>query len=70
MGFSKNFSSTLVDNFFEILIQGLLKSNRIISTINIIDLVDLDSNGKIRDSIIENYILLLLKKRIIWILMN
>ena len=29
LGFSKNFSSTLVDNFFEILIQGLLKSNRI-----------------------------------------
>ena len=29
LGFSKNFSSTLVDNFFETLIQGLLKSNRI-----------------------------------------
>ena len=29
IGFSKNFSSNLVDNFFEILIQGLLASNKI-----------------------------------------
>ena len=29
LGFSKNFSSTFVDNFFETLIQELLKSNKI-----------------------------------------
>ena len=29
LGFSKNFSSTIIDNFFEILIQELLKSNKV-----------------------------------------
>ena len=29
IGFSKNFSSNLIDNFFEILIQSLLVSNKI-----------------------------------------
>ena len=29
LGFSKNFSSTIIDNFFEILIRELLKSNKI-----------------------------------------
>ena len=29
LGFSKNFSSTLVDNFFEALIQELIKTNKI-----------------------------------------
>ena len=29
LGFSKNFSSTLVDNFFETLIQELIKTNKI-----------------------------------------
>ena len=29
IGFSKNFSSNLIDNFFEILIQSLLASNKI-----------------------------------------
>ena len=29
LGFSKNYSSTIVDNFFETLIQELLKSNKI-----------------------------------------
>ena len=29
LGFSKNYSSTIIDNFFETLIQELLKSNRI-----------------------------------------
>ena len=29
LGFSKNFSSTIIDNFFETLIQELLKSNKI-----------------------------------------
>ena len=29
LGFSKNISSTIIDNFFETLIQGLLNSNKI-----------------------------------------
>ena len=29
LGFSKNYSSTIIDNFFETLIQELLKSNKI-----------------------------------------
>ena len=29
LGFSKNFSSMIIDNFFETLIQELLKSNKI-----------------------------------------
>ena len=29
LGFSKNFSSMIIDNFFETLIQGLLNSNKI-----------------------------------------
>ena len=29
LGFSINFSSTIIDNFFEILIQELLKSNKV-----------------------------------------
>ena len=29
LGFSKNYSSTVIDNFFETLIQELLKSNKI-----------------------------------------
>ncbi len=29
LGFSKRYSSILVDNFFETLIQGLIKSNKI-----------------------------------------
>ena len=29
LGFSKNYSSTVIDNFFETLIQGLLKSSKI-----------------------------------------
>ena len=29
LGFSKNFSSTLIDNFFETLIQELIKSSKI-----------------------------------------
>ena len=29
LGFSKNYSSTIIDNFFETLTQELLKSNRI-----------------------------------------
>ena len=29
LGFSRNFSSTIIDNFFEILIQELLKSNKV-----------------------------------------
>jgi len=29
LGFSKNYSSTIIDNFFETLIQELLKSNGI-----------------------------------------
>ena len=29
LGFSKNFSLTIIDNFFEILIQELLKSNKV-----------------------------------------
>ena len=29
LGFSKNYSSTIIDNFFETLVQGLLKSNKI-----------------------------------------
>ena len=32
----------------------ILEFERIISTINVVDLVDLDSTGKIRNSIIEN----------------
>ena len=29
LGFSKNFSSTIIDNFFETLIQELIRSNKI-----------------------------------------
>ena len=29
LGFSKNFSSTIIDNFFEIIVQELLKSEKI-----------------------------------------
>ena len=29
LGFSKNISATIIDNFFETLIQGLLNSNKI-----------------------------------------
>ena len=29
LGFSKNYSSTIIDNFFETLIQELLRSNKI-----------------------------------------
>ena len=29
LGFSKNFSSIIIDDFFEILISGLVKSNKI-----------------------------------------
>ena len=29
LGFSKNYSTTVIDNFFETLIQGLLKSSKI-----------------------------------------
>ena len=29
LGFSKNFSSTIVDNFFEILIQHIIKFNKV-----------------------------------------
>jgi|TARA_Y100000310_G_C20699247_1_gene828156 integration host factor subunit alpha len=29
LGFSKNYSSTIVDNFFETLIQEIIKSNKI-----------------------------------------
>ena len=29
LGFSKNISSQIVDNFFESLVSGLIKSNRI-----------------------------------------
>ena len=29
LGFSKNYSSTIIDNFFETLVQELLKSNKI-----------------------------------------
>tara|TARA_B100001123_G_scaffold355135_1_gene408025 strand:+ start:393 stop:683 length:291 start_codon:yes stop_codon:yes gene_type:complete len=29
IGFSKNFSSNMIDNFFESLISGLIKSNKI-----------------------------------------
>ena len=29
LGFSRNFSSTIIDNFFEILIQDILKSNKV-----------------------------------------
>ena len=29
LGFSRNFSSTIIDNFFEILIRELLKSNKV-----------------------------------------
>ena len=29
LGFSKNYSSTVIDDFFETLIQGLLKSSKI-----------------------------------------
>ena len=29
LGFSKNFSSTIIDNFFEIIVQELLKSEKV-----------------------------------------
>ena len=29
LGFSKNFSSNLIDNFFETLVSGLIKSNKL-----------------------------------------
>ena len=29
LGFSRNFSSTIIDNFFDILIRELLKSNKV-----------------------------------------
>ena len=29
LGFSKNFSSTIIDNFFEIIVQELLKSKKV-----------------------------------------
>ena len=29
LGFSRNFSSTIIDNFFEIIVQELLKSEKV-----------------------------------------